>query len=249
MMGTLARVQAEFLEAILETRGAPVSQGFEVYRRNVRANLGGALAAAYPVVRRLVGDALFDEAAARYVRANPSRSGDLHDYGGEFGAFLEVYPPARKLAYLADVARLEWACHESHHAGEAAPFDLAQLRDITAESLGEVRFRLHPAVRLMRSFHPIAAIWEANQPARDGTPERIEGPDHVVVRRARFAVRVERVDAAEWTLLAGFAAGASLEAASASLSPGDAERILAACLARFVRDAVICGFSPSDEGA
>ena len=242
-MASLARTQAEFLEAILDARGAAPSQGIEVYRRNVRANLGGALAAAYPVVRRLVGDAFFDEAALRYARSNPSRSADLHDYGGSFGAFLEVYEPARKLAYLPDVARLEWACHESHHAAGAPAFDLAALRQITAEELGEVRFHLHPATRLTRSFHPIAAIWEANQPPRDGTPDRIEGPDHVVVRREKLVVRVERVDAAEWTLLAGFAAGASLDAASAALAPGDVERILAASLARFVRDGVVCGFT------
>ena len=241
-MGSLARVEAAFLDAILDPRDGVLSPGLEVYRRNVRANLGGALAAAYPVVRRLVGDAFFDEAALRYVRANASRSGDLHEYGGAFASFLEVYEPARKLAYLADVARLEWACHESHHAAGAEPFDMAALARVAVESLGEVRFRLHPAARLMRSAHPIAAIWEANQPHRDGTPARIEGSDHVVVRREGLVVRVQSVAAAEWTLLAAFAAGAGLEAASAALAPGDAERILTESLARFVRDQVLCGF-------
>ena len=54
---------------------------------------------------------------------------------------------------------------------------------------------------------------------------------------------MERIDPAEWTLLAGFAAGAGLAAASSALAPGDAQRILAGALARFVRDGVICGFS------
>lgn len=248
MTGSLARTQAEFLEAVLDPRGAALSPGLEVYRRTVRANLGGALAAAYPVVLRLVGDAFFAEAAQRYVRANPSRSGDLHDYGATFGAFLEVYEPARKLAYLPDVARLEWACHESHHAADAQPFEFAALARVATQSLGEVRFQLHPAARLLRSFHPVAAIWEANQPPRDGTPDRLDGPDHVLVRRVELQVRVERIDAADWTLLAGFAAGAGLAAASAALAPGDAQRILAASLARFVRDGVICGFTlPAGE--
>lgn len=243
MSASLRRTQSEFLEAVLEAHAAAPSPGLEVYRRTVRANLAGALAAAYPVVLRLVGDAFFAEAAARYGAANPSRSGDLHDYGESFAAFLEVYGPARGLACLPDVARLEWACHESHHAAGAAPFDMGALRGVTADALGDMRFTLHPAVRLLRSFHPIAAIWEANQPQRDGAPDRFAGPDHVVVRRENLAVRVERVDPAEWILLAGFGAGLTLEAASAALAPGDAERILAASLARFVRDGVICGFT------
>ncbi len=243
MSACLRATQLELLEAILAAPGVVSSAGLEVYRRNVGASLASALAAAYPVVRRLVGESFFEEAAARYARANPSASGDLHDYGESLAAFLEVYEPARGLACLPDVARLEWACHQSHHAADAGPFDAAALRDVAADALGEVRFTLHPATHLMRSFHPIAAIWEANQPHRDGTPERLEGPDHVVVRRADGRVRVERVDPAEWTLLAAFAAGASFEAASAALAPGDAERVLAASLARLVRDAVICGFT------
>ena len=242
-MSSLARTQAEFLDAIFAARGAASSPGLEVYRRTVRANLTGALATAYPVVRRLVGDGFFDEAAGRYLRANPSRSGDLHEYGESLATFLEVYEPARMLAYLPDVARLEWACHESHHAADAAPFDLAALGRVGAEALGEMRFTLHPAARLLRSIHPVAAIWEANQPQCDGTPDRIAGADHVVVRRANLAVRVECVEPAEWALLAGLAAGASLEAASAALAPGDAERILGTGLARFVQDGVICGFT------
>ncbi len=242
-MERLARTQEEFLEAILEPRDIEATPGLEIYRRNARANAVSALAAAYPVVRRLVGEAFFDEAAVRYMRSNPSRSGDLHEHGGSLAAFLEVYEPARGLEYLADVARLEWACHECHHAADAGALDVAALARVGAESLGELRFALHPAVRLMRSFHPIAAIWEANQPHRDGIPDRARGPDHVLVRREDLAVRVERVDAAQWTLLAGFAAGASLDEASASLGAGEAERILAASLARFVRDGVIRRFS------
>ena len=249
MTSPLALIQAHFLDAVLEARGAASSPGIEIYRRTVLANLGGALAAAYPVIRRLVGAAFFDEAAARYVRANPSRSGDLHEYGASFAAFLEVYDPARTLAYLPDVARLEWACHESHHAADAAPFDFAALRGVPAEALGEVRFALHPAAQLLRSSHPIGAIWEANQPQCDGTPRRMEGPDHVVVRRVDFAVQVERVAPSEWTLLAGFAGGASLAAVSAALARGDAERILTGSLARFVRDGVICGFTRAAGGA
>ena len=248
-MGSLAREQAAFLDALLDPRGGVLSPGLEVYRRNVRANLAGSLVAAYPVVRRLVGEAFFDEAALRYVRANTSRSGDLHEYGGAFASFLEVYEPARGLAYLADVARLEWACHESHYAADAEPFDLAGLARVTPGSLGEVRFHLHPAARLMRSAHPIAAIWEANQPHRDGTSARSDGPDHVVVRREGLVVRVESVEAAEWALLAAFAAGAGLEAASASLALGEAQRILSASLARFVRDHVLCGFTVPAPGA
>ena len=142
----------------------------EIYRGNVLANRRGTLRATYPVVCRLVGDAFFDEAAARYAGHAPSRSGDLHEYGDAFANFLEGYAHARSLPYLADVARLEWACHECYHAADAGAFDFAALARVPAERHAGLRFLLHPSTRLLRSSHPVAAIMEANQPDRDGTP-------------------------------------------------------------------------------
>src|SRR5262249_36772420 len=109
----LAGFQHEFLEAICSD--APLDDRLSVYRRNVLANQHDALAATYPVVRRLVGDAFFRESATRYALAHPSDSGDLHRFGAHLAAFLAAYAPARELSYLPDVARLEWAVARSFH--------------------------------------------------------------------------------------------------------------------------------------
>ncbi|HSS29308.1 MAG TPA: DNA-binding domain-containing protein, partial [Usitatibacter sp.] len=143
-MSALALSQARFME-MLYSEGA-CEPGIAIYRRNLFANLGNALAATYPVVQRLVGDAFFREAARQYVLAHPSHSGDLNDYGASFAGFLARYPHAATLAYLADVARLEWACHESYGAPDAAPFDLADLARVGADDYPRIRFQLHPSV-------------------------------------------------------------------------------------------------------
>jgi hypothetical protein len=206
----LARLQRDFLEAVLAPE-APADARLAVYHRSVRANRVGALAAAYPVVQRLVGEAFFGEAAARFADAFPSRSGDLHAYGREFAGFLSHYPHARAHAWLPDVARLEWAVHESKLAAQGGPFDYSALGRIAPDRLGEVRIGLRPCVRLVSSPHPILAIWEANQDGRDGTPGRLEGGERVLVRRdASFRVLPVAVDAAVWILLEAFAQAASL---------------------------------------
>jgi len=215
-MSRLAAQQRDFLAAILGTEPAD-EPGLEVYRRNVLGARQGALTAAYPVVRRLVGDAFFDEAAERFARATPSTRGDLNAYGGTFADFLAAYPYAHALPYLPDLARLEWAVHESHAAADGTPLDLAALASVPAEALADLRLRLHPAVRLVRSAHPVLAIWEANQPSRDGTPEYRAGPDHVLVRRADQVVAPVAVDEDEWRVLRSFAQGDTLDAACAAL--------------------------------
>ena len=207
-MTHLAEAQRRFLAQVLA--GEPSSERLAVYRRNVFANHHDALAAVYPVVCRLVGDAFFREASERFAQAHPSRSGDLHRFGAELAPFLEAYPPARELTYLPDVARLEWEVARAFHAADAKRLDVRALGALSEDERGRVRFRLQPAARLVASAHPILAIWEANQPERDGTPERNAGSDRVLVHREGFTVRAHALSPLEWRFLESIARGEPL---------------------------------------
>jgi hypothetical protein len=244
-MSALAILQREFMDALFDDTQAP--SGIEVYRRNVQSNLHDALAAAYPAVRRLVGEGFFREAARRYSREHPSRSADLHEYGALLAGFLASYAHASTLPYLADVARLEWACHECLHAADAASLDFAALGRVAAERHGDIRFLLHPAVRLVRSPHPVGAIRAANLSGGDGSV-REEGPDHLVVARAGGEARVQSVAAREWDFLAALARGATFEEASAAYGAHDGEALTGA-LAGAVESGVITAFALAEARA
>lgn len=238
-MSALSAFQREFME-MLFAPGPPGDGRLAIYHGAVRANWARALASAYPVVRRLVGEAFFDTAAEAYGSAHPSRSGDLGAFGERFADFLAAYEPAAALAYLPDVARLEWAVHESASAADVPPFDFATLQSLPADRHGTVRLRLHPAVRLLESAHPVVAIWEANQPGRDGTPSRRDGAERVLVARRGFDSLPRPLAPAEWTLLQGLARGFTLDEACAGLGDeaGQLERLLVALAA----EGVVCGF-------
>src|SRR5262245_17230876 len=104
-MISLRELQEHFLDAIARADGATLASGDEpadtaerlaIYRRTIRANYRNALAATYPVVRRLCGSSMFDGAVDAFVVAHPSRAGDLNVYGDRFGDFLAMYPAARE---------------------------------------------------------------------------------------------------------------------------------------------------------
>jgi len=235
----LARAQERFLARLLEP-DAPRDTRLAVYHRTTMAARMGALAAAYPVVQRLVGGAFFEEAARVHAAATPSRSGDLHDYGARFPGFIAAYAPAAALAYLPEVARLEWAVHESRHAADGEPFDFAALARVAPDELAGVAIVLRPAVRLLSSSHPVLAIWEANQEGRDGTPERTHGAQRVIVRRVDHEVRPIEADSASWLLLGILGAGGTLGDAMEALAHGDGP--LDAALGRLAALEVLGGF-------
>lgn len=206
-MRSLLELQREFGDELLGAGGAP---RMAIYRGNAFGNWLGALAGAYPVARRIVGDGFFEALARRYARAHPSASGDLNEYGASLAQFIEADADARDLPYLPDVARLEWLAHRAYFAADPARFDLSRPTQV----------RPAPACGLLASDWPVASIWLAHQ--EGGRPELVDlaaGPERALVHRPDWRVEVTALRPGDFRFLeclqAGEPLGAALEAAVA----------------------------------
>lgn len=243
-MPSLPELQTAFARGVFDPDDAAIAKfvvpagmsaaaRLAVYRRNVLGNYAAALRDVYPVLLRLVGESFFDRLVRDYATQIPSRSGDLHDFGGELCAFLEALPAARDLPYLADVARLEWAVHRSFHARRAPPLDPARLAAVPPECLADLRCELHPAARLLRSSYPVLTIWRVNQPdwSGDRAVDLHLGAEHVLVIRRGLEVTLEPLSAPEYAMLEALDEGRSLSDALAAALNGDAGFDLEAFLA------------------
>lgn len=205
-----------------------------VYRNNARETFHKTLAATYPVVRRLVGELCFRSLARVYQRDMPSRSGDLGRYGAELPTLLEIHYRDTAFDYLADVARLEWACAEAETATDSAPFALLDLAHVPVADCARLRITLRAPVRLISSRYPVFSIWHANQ--ADAVPRvaLATGAEHVLVTRVHDGVRLHNLDVGTFALARSLADGDSLEeaaeageAATLTFALGDALKTLA----------------------
>ena len=215
-----------------------------VYRNNVLGNYRRALAATYPVVLKLVGNAFFNATIDAFVRAHPSAHGDVNRYGGELAGFLAAYPSARELAYLPDVARLEWAIDQANIAADAPAFDFLGLRSVAGEKPEGLRFVLHPSVSLIASPHPILRIWRVNQPGYAGevAVDLGEGGDALLVLRTAQGISIEPLAPGEYALLGALRAGEALAVAVDRATMAERAFDLAASLRRLVGAQAIVGF-------
>jgi Putative DNA-binding domain len=217
----------------------------QVYRNNVYTSLTDALEAVYPVVARLVGADCFRGCGYHYVRYAPPASGNLHDFGAQFADFLATFPPVRALAYLPDVARLEWARHSAYHAADAPTFELGALARVTPDQYTALQFDLHPSVHLLATDYPLLHIWRINQP--DAPPEETvdlsEGGVKLLVARRNLVVEIEAIDEGEYALLRGFAERQSFADAAAAAVAMQADFDLTESLRRRVQDQTIVRFN------
>ena len=140
--------------------GSDPVKRYAVYRNNVVVSLVDALADSHPVTQALVGEAFFRAMAGEFARRSPPRSPVLAWYGEGFADFVADFPPAAGLPYLADLARLEWLRVEAWHAADADPLPLAEVAALLADeaALPNLRVTLHPALRVLRSAHPVVSL-------------------------------------------------------------------------------------------
>ncbi|HEX6218255.1 MAG TPA: DNA-binding domain-containing protein [Sphingomicrobium sp.] len=198
------------LENILAAGSADPVGRLGIYRNNTFASLTEALMTTFPATVNLLDARFFRYAADAFIRAHPPREPRLAAYGAAFPAFLSRFPASAGLAYVADVARLEWALRSAGQAAEAAPAAPGILSGKAPAWL-----LLQPSLRFIVSRWPIDALWEANRtrPAVE-TFALVRSPVRLQVRRRGDSVAIAPLTAAAFTFRRALAAGRPLETAA-----------------------------------
>ncbi len=233
-MPRLSDTQARFVEALRhsdrETPEVLAKPGnktpkrrFDIYRNNVVVGMIEGLRATFPAIERLVGEAFFKAVARAYLAEEPPTSPLLFLYGKTFAGFLEKFPPAVKLPYLGDVARLEWARLEAYHAADQAPISIEALGVIPPDEVAKVTFSLHPSVALIRSTWPVVSLWAASTDRGSSDDVDMSKAECAVIIRPTLEIDTRLLAAGGFYFLTALKEGRSLEAAAsqAASSVGD----------------------------
>lgn len=203
-------------EDVVTMSGKGVIKRYNVYRNNVTVSLIDALAAIYPAVQRITGVEFFRAMARFHIRETPPASPLLFEYGRDFPAFIESYEYARDMPWLADTARIERAWLDAYHAADLPVLAAEALGSIEPTSLTGVRFKPHPAARIVRSPYPAVAIFAMNRTDGPVSPLCSSEPEDALVMRPDHDVVVSRLPAGGATFLIALFEGASLGEAIAA---------------------------------
>jgi len=196
--------------------GIGAAERLDIYRNTFASGLTAALRLSYPAVHRLVGAEFFEGATRIFLETSPPASACLDDYGETFADFLSHFEPAASLAYLSDVARLEWAINRALHAQDAAPLDVRRLAALAEAERAQVRFAPHPSVGLVRADHAADLIWRAVLDGDDSALSTIDPgaePVWLLLRRRASDVEIRRMNERAWQFTSALCAGMPLAAA------------------------------------
>lgn len=223
-----------FAEALLEPEQAcppglitwnasDPARRFAVYRNNVIVSLVDALADTFAVTQDLVGEAFFRAMARVFAYTNPPTSRLLVFYGETFPEFIERFPPAASLPYLADVARLEFLRVRAYHAADVAPVRSEDIVAVLADEdkLPDLGLALHPSLAVLDSAGAVVSLWAVHQGVGDLATLVPDVPETALVVRDGLDVEVMSIPRASGVFIAAVKRGATLGDAMAAAQSVD----------------------------
>ena len=228
--------------------GEPGAERLSVYSGGYLARIEEALEEAYPAVRHVAGAGSFRALARDYAARHPSRDYNLSLVGRHLPEFLKTHELTNELAFLPDLARLEWQVVEAFHAFDQAPTDTSGLAAVPPEEWTQTRLVFQPSVRLVDSAWPILDIWEARvRPVAEVRIDLVNRPQKILVFRSGLQVRCELLQKAQFRLLEELLAGRTLGQACACLpedSPEE-EPPLADWFSRWAASGLVVNINPA----
>ena len=259
-MDSLRKLQTEFAAAVLEgideyrdygieASGLSAARRLQVYKNNLYISLTDALIAIYSVTHRLVGDDFFRHIAMQYIPMQPSKSGNLHEFGERFPQYLRSLQAIMSLPYLPDVAELEWVYHRVFHSAHAEPLQVEELQKLPAQYHDDLYFKLHPACQLIKSDYPILEIWLSNQGnyEGDGLISLEKGSVSLAVVRPELEIEFQSLSAGDFVLLNEINNGSAFFIACEHAVQVEPDMDVAQCLYRHIQRKTIVDYFVKEE--
>jgi len=234
----LIRLNRGELEAVVRrSRNLTAGERLSIYANAYYARLLECLGACFPVLKRALGDDVFDSFAFEYLQRYPSRSYTLDRLGESFARFLDETRPEREEGgepsgvdwpdFLIDLATLEWTIAKVFDGPGVEGQSLLSpeaLQAFPAERFSEARLEPVVCLRLLSFRYPVNAYFTAARQAAEGEEVPIPEPaaERVAILRRDFVVRRYPLTPPQHALLQAIQGGSTVrEAIAAAAAASD----------------------------
>jgi hypothetical protein len=150
---------SSFINAVVDDKKVGAEKRLSIYHDAYRLRIIEALATAYPQLKALLGDVLFNKTAREYITAYPSTYRNLRWYGAEMRAHLLTTLAQHPIA--AEMADFEWKLSLAFDAEDVPELSLQDLAEIPSENWAALSFKFQPAIKIVRTRWNTIPIWQA----------------------------------------------------------------------------------------
>ena len=180
------------------SKGADLSARLQAYSNNYQGGLTSFLRITYPQVFAHLGAQYFDFICRGYIVENPMIKSAIDEYGYTFSKYLDEQILIRKemeeLAFLPDIARVDWAVQSSYYALSRPKFDFDCFAQLNIEQQQNVHLLLAPDIYLIGSHWPLEQLWQYHKSTKELRDiEHKNYKNWIIVERAEVTVNVKSI--------------------------------------------------------
>lgn len=150
---------AAFKRQIFDDEKVGAKKRLGIYYDAYRLRIIEALVSAYPNLKALLGDDLFESIARSYIDKYPSTYRNMRWVGDKMQLHLQQTLLQKPIA--AEMAAFEWALGLAFDAEDLPVLTLQDLASIPPENWADLSFRLHPSVQLLDLKWNVLSAWKA----------------------------------------------------------------------------------------
>jgi hypothetical protein len=239
-------------DVVAEKRGLSAHKRLSIYTSGYVARLLECMRADFPVLRRFVGDSVFDAFAKAYIVTEPPHSPSLFDLGADFPRFLEETKPkniegqAEMIALLdlpPEIARFEQARSEvmRAHGTENDPPATTSMSpfDIFSQDL---KVQATPCLRLLELKFSLVDFFQDTEQNQPPQPER--RLSFVAIGRSDYRIHAREIELWQFAFLRAceFPVSAHVAARQAAQQSGKDRSFVLAQLVLWLPVAIQFGF-------
>jgi len=216
------------LESVVtRSRKLEASDRLAIYANAYYARLLDCLGEVFPILKRTLGEEVFNGFAFGYLQSYPSQSYTLHHLGRHFITYLDETRPEGSgsvagdwTEFLIDLARLEWTIYEVFDGPGLESVDASDLADFLELSQAnwlDLHIQVAPCLQLLTVEYPVNDHYTAVRATDDEIELAFPHParQHLAISRRDYVVRRYPLNSTQFALLKalqeGMALGAALE--------------------------------------
>ena len=197
---------AAFVKEIVNDKKVGVKKRLGIYADAYRLRILEALSNSFPILKALLGDDLFEQAARSYIDQYPSTYRNMRWVGDKMAEHLQVNFPQYPIA--AEMATFEWALGLAFDAEDAPILGLQDLASIPPENWADLTFKFQPSMQLLSFKYNVLRVWQALN-AEETPPKVTQINEPCLVWRKDLNSHYRSLDLAELQAIQLVIAGAS----------------------------------------
>ena len=197
---------AAFKNQIVNDKKVGVKKRLGIYADAYRLRIIEALSNSYPILKALLGDDLFEQAARSYIDQYPSTYRNMRWVGDKMSEHLQVNYPQYPI--VAEMATFEWALGLAFDAQDAPILGLQDLASIPPENWADLTFKFHPSMQLFTFKYNALRFWQALN-AEETPPKVTQIDEPCVVWRKELNSHYRSLELAEFQAIQYVISGAT----------------------------------------